>query len=67
MYRTEEEKVVVDDEEITLYGIADENRFYCSFTRSKKVADEFAEFLNKNCVASCHVADVIEDTFYSGV
>ena len=28
MYKTGEEKTVVEDEEITLYGIADENRFY---------------------------------------
>ena len=66
MYKTGEEKTVVEDEEITLYGIADENRFYFGFTRDRNIADEVVILLNKNQVAPCHVADIIEDMFYSG-
>lgn len=66
MYKTEEEKAVIEDEEVILYGIADENRFYCSFTLCKEIADEVADLLNENEVDACHVNDVIEDMFYSG-
>lgn len=66
MYKVEEEKTIIDDEDVVLYGIADENRFYCSFTLSRDVADRVADMLNKNEVAGCHVNDIIEDMFYSG-
>ncbi len=66
MYRAEEEKSVIEDEEVTLYGIADENCFYCSFTLCKEVAEKVADMLNENKVADCHVNDIIEDLFYSG-
>ena len=66
MYKAEEEQVVIEDEEITLYGVKDEDRFYCSFTDSRETAENFAEFLNENGVEACHVYDIIEDMFYSG-
>lgn len=66
MYKTEEEKAVIEEEEVIVYGIADENRFYCGFTLCKEIADEVAAVLNENEVAACHVLDVIEDMFYSG-
>lgn len=66
MYKTEEEKAVIEDEEVTVYGIADESRFYCSFTLCKEIAEEVAAMLNENDVAACHVNDIIEDMFYSG-
>lgn len=66
MYRVEEEKIFVEGEEVTLYGVGDENRFYCGFTRSRQIAADFADLLNNNGVEACHVADIIEDMFYSG-
>lgn len=66
MYKTKEEKTAIEDEEVTLYGIADENRFYCSFTQNRETAECVAALLNENEVAGCHVQDIIEDMFYSG-
>ena len=66
MYKVEEEKSVIEDEDVVLYGIADENRFYFSFTQDKKIAEEMVILLNENQVAPCHIADIIEDMFYSG-
>ena len=51
---------------VNSYGIADENRFYFSFTQDKNIAEETVILLNKNQVAPCHIADIIEDMFYSG-
>ncbi len=67
MYKAEEEKAVIEGEEVTLYGISDENRFYCGFTVSRETAEGVAALLNANEVESCHVTDIIEDLFYSGV
>lgn len=66
MYKTQEEKTVIEDEEVIVYGVSDENRFYCGFTLCRETADEVAALLNENDVATCHVIDVIEDMFYSG-
>lgn len=66
MYKTEEQSVSAEDGVKILYGISDENRFYCEFTQSKEEAENVVKILNENEVESCHVLDVIEDMFYSG-
>lgn len=65
MFRAELRKIINGDKEETVYGIADENRFYCDFTRDCETARELARLLNEMEVESCHVIEIIEDMFYS--
>lgn len=66
MYKAEEQSVSTDDGVKILYGISDENRFYCEFTDSIETAQRVAKLLNDNDVEGCHVPEIIEDLFYSG-
>ena len=66
MYKAEEQSVAMEDGVKILYGISDENRFYCEFTDSRETAENVAKLLNDNEVEGCHVSEIIEDLFYSG-
>lgn len=65
MYKAEEQSVPTEDGVEILYGISDENRFYCEFTDSREIAENVAKLLNDNEVEDCHVLEIIEDLFYS--
>lgn len=65
MYRAESRKTSNGDEEETVYGIADENRFYCDFTKDSETALAVAKLLNEAEAEACHVLEIIEDMFYS--
>lgn len=65
MYRTECRKSKNEEGTCVVYGISDDSGFYFDFTADENEANEFAAFLNENDVESCHVAEVIEDFFYS--
>ena len=65
LYKAQRKETDIDGKPCVLYGITDENGFYSDFTADKRCAESFAEFLNENGVEPCHVADIIEDFFYS--
>lgn len=66
MYKTSSQQSTIEGETQTLYGVADENRFYCDFTTDIGTAEAAVKFLNENNVEPCHVYEIIEDLFYSG-
>ena len=57
--------VIIEEKAIIQYGIADDVTEYSCFTENKKEAEDFALLLNENKVEGVHVADIIEDTFYT--
>lgn len=65
MYKTESKQSSIDEETQTLYGVADEECFYCDFTTDIDTAESIVKFLNENEVEPCHVFEIIEDLFYS--
>lgn len=65
MYNLKCRESDIEGEACILYGISDESGFYYDFTKDKRCAERFAEFLNENKVEPCHVPEIIEDFFYS--
>lgn len=66
LYKMQCKEIEIEGETRTLYGVSDENGFFCEFTENIAAAQKAVEFLNDNLVESCHICDVIEDLFYSG-
>lgn len=65
MYKTECKESKVDEEICVIYGVSDGADFFLDFTTDEESAKIFVTFLNENDVEICHVADLIEDLFYS--
>ncbi|MBR2868126.1 MAG: hypothetical protein IKB88_03535 [Clostridia bacterium] len=47
------------------FGIADGTKDYIFFTECKGAAETLADLLNRNNVAPEHIADIVEDLFYT--
>ncbi len=54
----------IENEDIVLFGIADESCDYGDFTDDMAKAENFVELLNSEKVEPVHVPDIIEDMFY---
>ena len=65
MYRAEEKLVSSENGLISVWGIADEYGFIIDFTGSRNIAEEIADIINENNVERIHIAEIIEDMFYS--
>ena len=65
MYRAEQKEISTEDGIISVWGIADDNGFILDFTTDKNTAESFAAVLNENRVERIHIAEIIEDMFYS--
>lgn len=65
MYKTQFAEKVIEGKKYKLYGVTDGNGFCLDFTPDERIAEEFADYLNKNEVEVCHVPEIIEDLFYS--
>ena len=66
MYKAEQKEIPSEDSIMSVWGISDDNGFILDFTTDKYIAEEFAEFLNRNGVERQHVPEIIEDYYYSG-
>ncbi len=66
MYKAEQKEISAEDSIILVWGISDDNGFILDFTTDKNIAEEFADILNKNDVERQHIAEIIEDYYYSG-
>ena len=65
MYRAEEKLVSSENGLISVWGIADEYGFIIDFTDIRNIAEEITDIMNKNNVERIHIAEIIEDMFYS--
>lgn len=65
MYRAEQKEISTEDGIISVCGIADDNGFILDFTTDKNTAEKFADVLNVNQVERIHIAEIIEDMFYT--
>ena len=65
MYRAEQKEISTEDGIILVWGIADDNGFILDFTTDKNTAEKFADVLNENLVERIHIAEIVEDIFYS--
>ncbi len=66
MYYTQEKEIEIEGELKTLYGVADNNGLLLyDFTEYAVEAEKVVNLLNENKVERCHIADFIEDMFYS--
>ena len=65
MYKAEQKEISADGESISVWGVSDENGFILDFTAERKIAEDFAGFLNENDVERQQVMAVAEDMFYS--
>ncbi len=54
----------IEDDEVILFGVADEGHDYGDFTDDMTKAANFVEMLNSQKVESVHVQDILEDMFY---
>lgn len=66
MYKAEQKEISAEDSMISVWGISDDNGFIIDFTTDRSIAEEIADILNKNNVERQHVAEIVEDCFYSG-
>ncbi len=53
-----------EDDDVILFGVADESHDFGDFTDDMTKAANFVELLNSQKVDSVHVSDIIEDMFY---
>ena len=53
-----------EDDEVLMFGIADESHDFGDFTDDMTKAENLVELLNSQNVESIHVYDIIEDMFY---
>lgn len=65
MYKAEQKEISADGESISVWGVSDEKGFILDFTAERKIAEDFAGFLNENDVERQQVMAVAEDMFYS--
>lgn len=54
----------IEDDEVILFGVADESHDFGDFTDDMTKAANLVELLNTEKVESVHVSDIIEDMFY---
>ena len=54
----------IEDDEVILFGVADESHDFGDFTDDMTKAANLVELLNSEKVESVHVSDIIEDMFY---
>lgn len=54
----------IEDNEVILFGVADESHDFGDFTDDMTKAANLVELLNSQNVESIHVHDIIEDMFY---
>ncbi len=54
----------IEDDEVILFGVADESHDFGDFTDDMTKAAHLVELLNAQKVESVHVQDIIEDMFY---
>lgn len=65
MYRVSEELLLFEETETEIFGISDNNGLLITFTDDRKEAEKFVELCNENGVEPNHIADIIEDFFYT--
>ena len=65
MYFVKSRKIRAEGRFSLQFGIADGTKDYIFFTECENTADELADLLNRNNVAPEHIADIIEDLFYT--
>ncbi len=65
MYHIVKEILNTEDGETEEIGIADDNGLMIAFTEDPEEAEKFVRLCNENEVEENHVADLIEDYFYS--
>lgn len=65
MYLTIKETLIIEDSETELYGISDGNGLMITFTEDPVEAESFVGICNENAVESNHIADIIEDRYYT--
>ena len=54
----------IEDDEVILFGVADESCNFGDFTDDMAKAANLVELLNSEKVEQVHVLDIIEDMFY---
>lgn len=65
MYLTIKETLIIEDSETELYGISDGAGLMIIFTEDPDEAESFVGICNENAVESNHIADIIEDRYYT--
>lgn len=65
MYLTIKETLIIEDSETELYGISDGNGLMITFTEDPDEAESFVGICNENAVERNHIADIIEDRYYT--
>lgn len=65
MYLLIKETFIIDNSETELYGISDSNGLMITFTEDPVEAESFVGICNENAVESNHIADIIEDRYYT--
>lgn len=65
MYRIAKEIITYEDSEEETFGISDDKGLLITFTEDPDDAQRFVRLCNENEVEENHIADLIEDLFYS--
>ena len=65
MYFVTKHTIIIENQIIEEFRIADSDFEYCFFTQDKEKAQSVAAILNENTVEPNHVLDIIEDMFYT--
>ncbi len=65
MYFVTKESVVIENNAEELFGISDGTDSFPCLTSDCNQAESLASLLNENHVEPNHVADIIEDIFYT--
>ena len=65
MYLLIKETFIIDNSETELYGISDGAGLMITFTEDPDEAESFVRICNENAVESNHIADIIEDRYYT--
>lgn len=65
MYRIAKEIITYEDSEEETFGISDDKGLLITFTEDPDDAQRSVRLCNENEVEENHIADLIEDLFYS--